>query len=591
MLRQLVEYAQSRSEVDPPFHRDLEFRWQLDLELGPDWSVKAGSLIPLETLDERGRSRGVHRTTPAATRTVGVAANLAADDIQYVLGWADESSKPERVAKCHAAFVELTRRWAADPAAKDDPLVQALAKFYATPVADRVKRPEAFSTKDRVLVSINGQMLFERPSVVPFWTAEVARRKGGGQTGLCLVCGTVGPLLNTVPGKIPGRLLPGASNDAALVSVNEPVFGYDLSKQLEHTPICMTCGEAVSTGLLAILEGTGTTHDGQDSRTAWWIVGDSDFDPMDMLDRADPQEVTAFLGRFTRGRPPAAINQLGSFFSLTVGGNVARVMVRDWVEMPLEHLEGNVFRWFTHHEVASVYQNGRRHHSLYALVLASGRWDRKRNQYVDMRDRAADRPHDLRRQLHRAAIRDERISPALLAHLLHRISTDGRLDDARAALIRLYLTRYDQNSREQPPMPDLDTTDHDPAYVAGRLFAALEQIQHDASDGGLNATYADRHFSGALTSPRTAIVAGRKDATAWLKKLRQKKRLGAAVNHDKRLTELLSMIPPEQDLPARANMRQQARFILGYHHERAHHFASVRTRAEQRAAQSDQTAP
>jgi CRISPR-associated protein Csd1 len=581
LLQRLVEYAQSRSDAIPAFHRDQEFRWQLDLTA--DGEPVDGRLLPLE--DPDGRGRGIRRVTPAAARTVGVAANLAADDLQYVLGWADADAKPDRVARCHKAFVELTAAWAASEQASGDPGVQAAAAFYARPVGDRVRREPEFSSKDRVLISVNGQMLFQRPSVVPFWTAEVARRKGGGTVGLCLVCGTTAPLLDTVPGKIPARYLPGAGNDAALVSVNERVFGYDLSTQLGHSPICLSCGEAVSAGLLAVLEGHSTSHGGQDSRTAWWTVGNSEFDVMEMIERADPDDVTAFLRRMRQGRPLGAIPQPGTFLSLTVGGNIARVIVRDWVEMPLTDLERHARQWFTDHEIVSSRPDGQRVHSLARLVLACGRWDRQRGRYADMGSKTADRPADLRRVLHRAAVRGDPLPPALLAHLLHRIATDGHLDDARVAMIRLCLTRHPQTPPERMPMPDLEPATSDPAYVAGRLFAVLEQIQYDASGGKLNTTYADRHFAGALTSPRTAIVAGRKDAAAWLKKLRRD-RNGAAVNHDKRLSALCSLLPEGQDLPARCSLRQQARFVLGYHHERADHFAAVRARS-QRLAQGD----
>jgi CRISPR-associated protein Csd1 len=171
----------------------------------------------------------------------------------------------------------------------------------------------------------------------------------------------------------------------------------------------------------------------------------------------------------------------------------------------------------------------------------------------------------------RAAIRRTPLPPSLLAHLVHRICTDGHLDEPRAALIRLALTRSPL-TRENL-MPDLDPTNTDSGYVAGRLFAALEQLQYDASEGKLNTTYGDRFFAGAVTNPRAAIVNGRRDANAWLRKLRRTKP-GAAIKHDKRLDELFGLIGPVAGLPARTTLRQQSMFLLGYHHQRAHHFAA-----------------
>ena len=120
-------------------------------------------------------------------------------------------------------------------------------------------------------------------------------------------------------------------------------------------------------------------------------------------------------------------------------------------------------------------------------------------------------------------------------------------------------------------MPNLDLSNRDPAYVAGRAFAVIESLQDAASGGQLNTTYADRYFAGAVTNPRAAIVSGRRDAAAWLRKLRRTKR-GLAVRYDKQLTEIFDLIDADPGLPATTTLREQALFLLGYHHQRAHQF-------------------
>ena len=573
LLHRLVEYATARADgAAPPFHRDRVYTWQL--ELAGDGSLRSRQLTSLNAPDAKGRPRGVMRATPSAVRTVGVAANLAADDVQYVLGWSDVDSKPGRVAECHAAFVDLTLRWADSAEGRADPLAQAVAAFYRAGAVAAVLQPEEFTSKQGVVIAIDGQPAYLAPSVVPFWTAEVARRKGGGGRGLCLVCGKVGPLLDTVPGKVRSALVPGASNDAALVSVNERVFGYDLTTQLEHTPLCLTCGEAFSAGLVGVLESAySVSYGDQDSRLAWWVTGPDEFDAMSMVSNPDPARVEALFDAVRAGGRPATVDTT-VFCSLSIGGNVARVMVRDWVEMPLRKLNKNVAEWLADQEITPRRTGGRRHHGLFQLVLASGRWQRDRNRYADIGAKGADRPSDVHRDLLRAAIRGVPLPPSLLAHLVHRVTTDGRLDDPRAALIRLCLTRHPSTPDSEKPMSGLDPASTDPAYVAGRTFAVLEQIQYDASGGALNTTYADRHFVGAVTNPRAALVNGRRDANAWLKKLRRTRR-GTATYHEKELDGLFSLLDAGTGLPSRTNLRQQASFLLGYHHQRAAHFASI----------------
>jgi CRISPR-associated protein Csd1 len=573
LLHRLVEYATARTDgAMPPFHRDRIYSWQL--ELNGDGSLRARELTPLSELDAKGKARGIRHATPSAVRTVGVAANLAADDVQYVLGWCDADSKPGRVAQCHAAFVDLTLRWADSAEGRADSVAQAMAAFYRTGVAAKVVVEEEFTSKQGVVIAVDSQPAYLAPSVVPFWNAEVARRKGGGNHGLCLVCGTVAPLLDTVPGKVRSGLVPGATNDAALVSVNERVFGYDLTTQLEHTPLCLACGEAFSAGLLGVLESPHSVSYGdQDSRLAWWVTGPDELDAMSIIDSPDPARVASLFAAVRQGGPQATVDPT-MFCSVSVGGNVARVMVRDWVEMPLTKLNKNVAAWLDDQEIASRRTGGRRHHGIFQLVSVTGRWQRDRNRYADIGAKGADRPPDAQRDLLRAAIRGVPLPPSLLAHLVHRVSTDARIDDPRAALIRLCLTRHPSTPDSEKPMPGLDPASTDPAYVAGRTFAVLEQIQYDSSGGTLNTTYADRYFAGAVTNPRAALVNGRRDANAWLKKLRRARR-GTATHHEKELDGLFSLLDAGTGLPARTTLRQQASFLLGYHHQRADHFASI----------------
>jgi len=259
------------------------------------------------------------------------------------------------------------------------------------------------------------------------------------------------------------------------------------------------------------------------------------------------------------------------FCALTISGNVARIVVRDWVEMPLHELNRNVAKWFDDTEIEPRWPEDPHYHGLMRLARCTGRWVRRERGYARFGAKGADRPDDVHQSLLRAAIRAKPLPPSLLAHLVHRIRTDGRLDNPRVALLRVAVIRLPHDGDR--PMPKLDESNTDPAYVAGRAFAVIESLQEAASDGKLNTTYADRYFAGAVTNPRAAIVSGRRDAAAWLRKLRRTKR-GLAVRYDKQLTEIFGLVDADPGLPASTTLREQALFLLGYHHQRAKQFAS-----------------
>lgn len=572
LVQRLVEHAR-RDEAAMPFHRSREFQWELRLD--EDGRPVSDGIESLLEPDAKGKLRGPQHMVPSSVRTVGVAPNLAADDVQYVLGWADSNSNTTRVEQCHAAFVDLTERWAASPDGDEDPVAQAVAGFYRSGELARLRRPDEFTSKQGVVITVGATRAYQAESVPGFWSVEVARRKGGGTQGLCLACGGTAPLLDTVPGKVPSRLVPGASNDAALVSINKRVFGYDLTTQLGCSPLCILCGEAMSAGLVRVLGSPNTaSYGGQDSRLAWWVTEPVASNPMKLIFDADPSAVSELLRTVHTGHKPHGAAENAKFCALTVGGNIARVMVRDWLEMPLDQLETNIAAWFDDHQVTTLHDNEPDHHPLEKLVRVAGRWLRKEKRYAFIGAKGADRPDGLQHDLLRSAMRNVPVPPSVLAHLVHRVRTDGRLDTPRAALIRLALLRSPLISEK--PMPGLDDQNTNAAYVAGRAFAVLEFIQYDVSDGKLNTTYGDRYFAGAITNPRTALINGRKDANAWLRKLRKRKP-GAAINHEKTLDALFGLIAAGDGIPSRANLKQQSLFLLGYHHQRAHRFAAARS--------------
>src|SRR5262249_29681292 len=133
-----------------------------------------------------------------------------------------------------------------------------------------------------------------------------------------------------------------------------------------------------------------------------------------------------------------------TFCSATVSGNVARLVVHDWIEMPLEQAETNVKTWFDDLKIATVDRT--RAYGVWALVWCAGQWqpatgEPGRGRYIQLFDKAADRPDDLAQTLLHAALHGASMSGGVLAHLMHRIRTDSRIDPMRAALLRVALNR------------------------------------------------------------------------------------------------------------------------------------------------------
>jgi CRISPR-associated protein Csd1 len=583
LLQRLVQHAESTQTEDsvPAFYQRRPVRWLLDISA-------EGVPLGLTDLADKSNRFGVSRAVPAITRTVGVAPTLAVDTPEYVFGWLSPGVKPDRVIRQHETFRRLIEDWAqAEP---DGPGL-SIVSFYRNGHHATVSPPEGWSRSDLVAFRVGGVVACETPAAIRYWATVAEGRKGSGQLGLCLVCGQPRPLLKTVPQQIARRLLPGATQSASLVSVNEAVHGYELQKFLGHTPICADCGLKFMSALDALLssERHSMALPGQNARLVWWVVGGSSFNPMGPLHQPDETQVRDMLAGPATGAE-ARIDELSRFCSVTVGGNVARVMVRDWVEMPVPLVKKHLVRWFEDHEIVDPWTGQATWLPLAHLARATGRWQPGRGGgtgvWAKFGASGEDRPDGVFHALLRCALLAKPVPSGLLAHVIHRIRTDSRIDPARAALVRLALRRP-PHSREAL-MPTLDLDNPDVGYHCGRAFAILEQLQlavARAAKQSVNTSFADRYLGRAILNPRSALIAGERTSRAWLKRLRGPlQRPSVATAYQKRLDEVFSRITEGGGFPAQAILAQQGNFILGYHHQRAAMFAESRAAAEGKAA-------
>jgi len=110
----------------------------------------------------------------------------------------------------------------------------------------------------------------------------------------------------------------------------------------------------------------------------------------------------------------------------------------------------------------------------------------------------------------------------------------------------------------------LDLSNTSPAYRLGRLFAALEKIQEEASPG-LNATIRDRYYGAASSTPVAVFTTLLRLKNSHLKKLS----VGRAMWFEKLVGEILGAVV---DFPRHMPLPDQGRFALGYYHQRQDFF-------------------
>ena len=301
LLSRLVEFAHTDRSMPVPFYADKIVRWVV--ELNPDGSLAAPHPIDLADPADRVRRYGSTHSVPSVQRSgTGSKPMLAVDTAEYALGWASDPARQAKAATYHRAFQDLVARW---HAAEGGPPAATLHAFFSDGHTTELIRPEGLVGSQLVAFRAAGSFLHATDSAQRFWADEAEGRKGSTRIGLCLVCGQPGPLLQTIPHPLPARLVPGATQGAALVSFNEPTHGFDLRTQLVHTPICTSCGLQAMSALERLLAGTTTssTLPGQDARLAWWITKEVAFS-LQTLDDPDPRQIAELLQSAARGRQP-----------------------------------------------------------------------------------------------------------------------------------------------------------------------------------------------------------------------------------------------------------------------------------------------
>jgi CRISPR-associated protein Csd1 len=579
LLQRLAEHAgRIRDDLPYPYYRVRSVRWAIQLR--PD-----GAPAALELTDRADSEHpaGEAMPVPYISRSgVNAPAMLLADDLRYVINF--QTGDPERSRgdsdRRNQDFIELLVSWR--DSAPQDPVAAAVASFFERGLHLTLKIPsKTAKPADVVAIMVGAEWAHDRPSAAAFWGDVARERKSSASTGICLVCGKPGSLLDTIPEMVKAGAIPagsGRGRDAQLVSVNKAAQGRGGKLQLASAPVCDRCGSASMSALNALLADRSSRYRTADTVLTWWLRKAPNLPLMDWLNDPQPGQVKELIAELRKPHRDAAPGSIDpdAFCAVTLSVNQSRVVVRDWLEVPLHQVQASLGGWFAHHQVTDLWEDGVHPVPLWRLAVSAGRWGTENGQE---RYLTGVMPDGCERDLLLTALNRSRRPPAyLLPHLLQRIRADRHVDLPRAALLRLILVRSADSPKENY-MTGLDPDLPRPPYQCGRMFAVLEQIQRAALGGQVNTTIADKYLPAATATPLAILTMLRKNANGHLKRLRRSS-TGAYYALNSRLDEVLEHLSAESGIPATLSLAGQAEFILGYHHQRAADLAAARARSE-----------
>ena len=239
------------------------------------------------------------------------------------------------------------------------------------------------------------------------------------------------------------------------------------------------------------------------------------------------------------------------FYVLGMAPNAARIAVRFWHVATIIELGQAFRRYFDEVEIIRPGYESGAPLSLFRLLAATA-----------LQGKAENIPPNLGGDVMRAILKCSRYPETLMQGALRRIRAEREVSFPRAALLKAYLIR---NCQDKEIRVSLNPENADPGYRLGRLFAALERVQERAQ-GNLNASIRDRYYGAFSTTPTTVLPMQMRLKNHHLAKLANR---GEAVNLEKLLAAIVDGLA---DVPPRLSLTEQARFAVGYYHQRQSFF-------------------
>ncbi len=536
---------------------------------------RSGEFVAIEdTREGKGRNKRAKKflVPQAVKRTVGKAAYLLWDNIEYALG-----ANPRNRNDIEERFNLFKERIYKEIKIEDHQNIQSLLIFLDN---DPIKQIEKSDYKE-----IWNKILEENPFIVFKVDGEnhscicddirnkVNFDESNEPEGICLITGEKRKIARLHP-SIKG-VKGGNTQGGALVSYNLAPFNSYGKKQNYNSPISKSAAFAYTTALNLLLQKD--SHNKitiADSTVVFWAEK--------QVAEINPEEIFPWIIAMQKSEeddPDVGVNKIkklfdsiytgqlvtqktNHFFVLGLAPNAARISIRFWKAPSVEDFGKHIKQHFEDFEIIRGPKE-QEYLSLYQILSATALGYKMDNV-----------PPNLAGAVIESIIDGTPYPQTLMQQCIRRIRAEQNVNRTRAAILKAYITRkirFKQLNQKEITM-SLDPNNTNVAYRTGRLFATLEKIQEEANPG-INATIRDRYYGAASSSPVTVFprLLGLKNS--HLKKLSE----GRKIFFEKLITDIFCEI---KSFPTNLSLNEQANFAIGYYHQRQDFFTKKTEKEE-----------
>lgn len=590
LIKALCDYYDVLAEKDlvlPDGYSEVPIKYVIVLT--PDGKID--SIISCQKTVEQSQKNGkikeklVPQTMrfPKRTEKPGIKSNTIEHRPLYIFGLNLEKDKlnPEdrtgKAEKSHRAFVEQNLRFLEG---LSSPVIDAFRNFLIN------WKPEEETENEHILdlgkdyagagfaFSLSGNpdlMLHTDPQIKEKWEKEYAKAQSqpGEHQAQCAITGEVSDIAR-IHSKIKG-VAGGAATGGVLIGFNNPSensYGNDQSYNSNISELAM---RKYTEALNYILKQQAHKIVMDDITIAFWAMDGGDEHEMtfqEMLmsqsSRKTADEVNSMLkSLLSRGmKTRITTNELKEldedldgnidFYIVGLKPNSSRISIKFLYRKKFLDMLWNLARFQDELQVSEE------------VRVVSLSWIKK--ECLSPKSNSEKISPALFTKLFEAAIYGTNYPYSLLETMVRRVKTDKFINATRAGVIKAYLTR---NEKKEEWKVSLDRRNNNQAYLCGRLFAVLENIQNQAAGGGkLNSTIKDKYFASAAAKPASIFPTLIKLSQHHMKKLND----GSQIFHTKLVGEIMNML--ENEFPKTLPLMEQGKFMIGYYQQVQDFFAS-----------------
>lgn len=500
-------------------------------------------------------------------RSSAPVANYLYDNSQYVFGYSDKGDM-ESMRKYYDTFkAKVQEIYNAIPRDED---MQAIQAFYQHEPLCIVEEMQKDPLWDDIVKNLNKKystfsFLIEGQTDIVASKKKLTNlldRDDSVETSVCLVTGNLSMNVETTT----ATMVPGSQATAKLVSF-QVKSGYDSygKEKGNNAPISEEAEFAYTTALNHLLRADSHNKFSIGTRTfLFWATSRSeaaqasenslfalfgksdDDDPNRRIELVKQTFMSIYNGKLTSKKDD-------NFYILGLAPNSARIAAVYWSELPLSEFAQTICKHFDDLEIVDTRKEKKPYMGLHALLGA-----------VTLGGKSNDATPNLPDAVVKSIFQGLPYPASLYQSCIRRIRAEQSLTITRAAIIKAYLNRLNDNNKKIQVMLDKENTNQ--GYLCGRLFAVLDRIQEKAN--GIHGIQ-ERYMNSASSTPSSVFATILNLSSHHSEKLDT----GAKISFEKLKQEIIEKMPAD-GFPTHLDLQDQGRFFVGFYHQRQDFFTS-----------------